>query len=339
VKNIITILISILISLLTVELFLRFFLPFPLSGSWRTQDFNGLLLNKKNLNTKHEYIVDEKIIRANYTFGNFHNRIYKGIDYDKSNPKILILGDSFTFGWLLNDEDTFIYKLANNKSHLDFINVSAGGWGTSDYLSYIENYCIEIKPKVILLFINNTDHERVINSNLYFLDKEMNLVKGKNKINKFKKILNEFFLYEFMIENSHLLQMLRSISNLQNIENQNKYRFNKESENRNFDKNITQVKKIYLKIDDEVNKCNSKVIFINLSWPFDVSNSHFKKINNEIFSFLEEKKFNLISLKDEMKTVSANLELYEIPVDKHPNSNANNFIYKTLIKKKLFKDH
>ena len=32
------------------------------------------------------------------------------------------------------------YKLANNKSHLDFINVSAGG-GDMYYLSYIENYC------------------------------------------------------------------------------------------------------------------------------------------------------------------------------------------------------
>ena len=176
-KNIFTILISILISLLTVELFLKFFLPFPLSGSWRTQDFNGLLLNKKNLKTKHEYIVDKKIIRANYTFGNFHNRIYEGIDYDKNNPRVLILGDSFTFGWLLNDQDTFIYKLANNKSHLDFINVSAGGWGTSDYLSYIENYCIEIKTKEILIFIKNTDHERVKNSKKYILDEEMKLVK------------------------------------------------------------------------------------------------------------------------------------------------------------------
>ena len=83
-----------------------------------------------------------------------------------------------------------------------------------------------------------------------------------------------------MIENSHLLQMLRSISNLQSIENQNKYRFNKENENRNFDKDITQVKKIYLKIIEEVNKCNSKVIFINLSWPLDVSNLHFKKQRN-----------------------------------------------------------
>ena len=142
-----------------------------------------------------------------------------------------------------------------------------------------------------------------------------------------------------MIENSHLLQMLRSISNLQSIENQNKYRFNKENENRNFDKDITQVKKIYLKIIEEVNKCNSKVIFINLSWPLDVSNLYFKKINNEIFSFFEEKKFNLISLKDEMKTVGPNLELYEIPVDKHPNNNANNLIYKALVKKKLFKNY
>ena len=70
----------------------------------------------------------------------------------------------------------------------------------------------------------------------------MKLVKRKNKINKFKKIL-KFFLYEFMIENSLYTNVI--ISNLQSIENQNKYRFNKENENRNFDKGITQVK-IYL---------------------------------------------------------------------------------------------
>ena len=152
---------------------------FSIEKSWRVQDQNGLLLNKKNIKTKHEYIVNDKIIRANYTFGEFNNRVYKKLGDKKNKPKVLVLGDSFTFGWLLNDQETFIYQLADHYKNFEFINVAAGGWGTSDYLSYIENYCKTIKPDIILLFLNHTDHERAVNSNLYLLNDKMKLEKGK----------------------------------------------------------------------------------------------------------------------------------------------------------------
>jgi hypothetical protein len=325
----------VILSLLIVEIFLRVFYPFPLSGSWRVQDKNGLLLNKNYITTKHEYILDSKTIRAYYKFGEFNNRIYKSLNYEQSKPKILVLGDSFTFGWLLNDEDTFVQKLSNKYKNLSFINSSAGGWGTSDFLSYIENYCEKISPNITYVFINNTDHERALNSKLYFLDEKNKLNKGYNLINKNKKKLNNILFYDFMIENSHLLQLFRSVLNIRNSDNQKNMR-KKTDDKLDYSKNLLMIKKIYKKMKIETKKCGSMLKLINLNWPLDVSNNYFKKMNKDIYDFLEISNFEYVSLKNEMNEIKNNLKFYEIPVDKHPNDHANKYIFDVLVKKKLF---
>ena len=60
-------------------------------------------------------------------------------------------------------------------------------------------------------------------------------------------------------------------------------------------------KKIYQKIDTQIDKCGSDYLFIDLGWPYDVTNNFFKKINKEIFKFLYSNNFNIISLKDKME--------------------------------------
>jgi hypothetical protein len=164
----------------------------------------------------------------------------------------------------------------------------------------------------------------------------MKLQQGKNKISKSKQRINNLFFYEFMIENSHLFQLLRSLLNLKYINKQQLIRETKPTQTKNILKNITQIKKIYQKIDLQIDKCGSNYLFIDLSWPYDISNNYFKKINKEIFNFLNNNNFNLISLNDEMKTINQNLINYEIPLDRHPNSAANNFIFQILKEKKLF---
>ena len=39
----------------------------------------------------------------------------------KNKDKILVLGESFTFGWLLRDEDTFVHKLQKDNLNYNFI--------------------------------------------------------------------------------------------------------------------------------------------------------------------------------------------------------------------------
>ena len=73
---------------------------------YRVYGKDGLLLNDKNNEAIHQF--EEREIK--YKFGSLHNRIY---EFEDKNNKILTLGDSFTFGWLIDDKDTFIYKLNN----------------------------------------------------------------------------------------------------------------------------------------------------------------------------------------------------------------------------------
>ena len=85
------------------------------------------------------------------------------------------------------------------------------------------------------------------------------------------------------------------------------------------------------KLNDDAKNCNTNLHFVNLSWPFDVSNNHFKKINKEIFSYLEQE-FSYYSFKNEIKIVKNKLHLYEIPEDKHPNKKGNELFFNLLLK-------
>ena len=105
-KNIFLLFISIFLTLCSLEILVRIYFPQELTTPFRVYGKDGLLLNDKNNEAIHQF--EERKIK--YKFGSLHNRIY---EFEDKNNKILTLGDSFTFGWLIDDKDTFIYKLNN----------------------------------------------------------------------------------------------------------------------------------------------------------------------------------------------------------------------------------
>ena len=140
-KNFLLIIFSTFFGILILELFLLFFMPQERNGSWRIQDKSGTYFNIKNQSARHEFFGKYETISINYNFGEFHNRIYKNLLINQNNPKILIVGDSNIFGWLLPDNNTFIYKLQEKFVNYNFINASAGGWSDIDSLNYIKKFC------------------------------------------------------------------------------------------------------------------------------------------------------------------------------------------------------
>jgi hypothetical protein len=209
IKNVSTVIISLSLSLLIAESIIRILYPQDLSGSWRTRDEYGLLMNKSEGASFQSF--GER--RADYHFDNFGVRSSLVND---SNPesKVLVLGDSFTFGWLLNIEDTYIELLAQaNKQHT-FINAAAGGWGAADYTAYLETYCSKIKPDITLIVMNADDIGRMLSSKLYAYNSDSKLVtRSKYELTRrdlLKSKLNAFPLYSYFIENSHLFSLARS---------------------------------------------------------------------------------------------------------------------------------
>ena len=118
---------------------------------------------------------------------------------------------------LLNKEDTFVHLLQTyadkefGVSKFQFLNAAAGGWGTSDYVAYIDDFGELIDPDIILVFINTDDIGRSVKKNYQLtLDKGSYDLKRKHMgYSKLKQIVNRIPGYELLLENSHLMQLTR----------------------------------------------------------------------------------------------------------------------------------
>lgn len=217
-KKLILLIVSSVISAVLVEIVIRLVMPQDLSGSWRIQTEEGLKVNKSSGFAQHQH--GDRIVR--YSFSAPHLRG----PLEKRGKTILTLGDSFTFGWLLNDEFTYVNLIQKQLDQTfgngaaTLWNASAGGWGTADHVAYVEKFGEQISPDMILLFINADDFNRAHRSGLWRVDQNSKrLLPQKQPVNKFKQIVSGIPLYQFVLENSHLMQISRKVFLYRNAPN------------------------------------------------------------------------------------------------------------------------
>lgn len=327
-KNILLAIFSIFFTLIFIEIILELFFPQSKSGSWRIQDEDtGTYLNIKNERSQHQFLGKKEKIKVEYNFGSFHNRILQGQNSELKD-KILILGDSHIFGWLLKDEETFVYQLQNEYKNKFLVNASAGGFSDIDSLNYMKKFCKLIHPKKILFFL---EVDRSIASNLLKLDENSELIIKNVEINKVKKKINSYKFINYLIERLNFMQILRKAyintnkKNLINFVDTGKL-------NKNLHIEIIKFMKLIEKINLESERCGSEIIYIDLGWVKKDSNS---EIKNQVFKNLEmlnEK--NLIkffSLYNDLTKIRLNQNYYKLE-EGHPNKLANNLFYLSISK-------
>lgn len=268
-----------------------------------------------------------------YSFGEYNNRIYKNLLVDQSSEKILILGDLFTFGWLLNDEDTFVYNLQKKFINKFFLNSASGGWGTADHLKYLQMYCKKINPKEVWIFVNNSDIDRSIRSNLYDIDNDRKLIELNPKLSlsqKIKVLANSVSFYNFLLENFHSIQLIR-IFFTQTPEHNTT--FNKKHKFFNDPNSFGKILFIELKKKTELCKSDLKIFYI--SWPILEKSS----TNTQNFINLTEKenfyskndiKFYNLKYSKHMADVKKNVHYYSLNVG-HPNKLGNEKIFLSVL--------
>ena len=217
-----------ILTILFIEISSRIFFPQALSTSWRVLNSDGLLVNRKNSSALHQGFQTEII---KYEFGNLHNRISKNEIESHNKCKYLVLGDSFTFGWLVNYEQTFVNliekKINANRlqdNRISFLNSASPGYGIADYVSFIEGNKSNLqKFNGVILFINASDAWRATNSKLFTLDKNSNLIEQKNYSSHkstqgfFKRKSKKFVshnkinkIYKLSLKKSNFLRLLRN---------------------------------------------------------------------------------------------------------------------------------
>jgi len=323
-QNIALVLTSVLIALLLAEFITRSFFPQNLSGSWRVEHDSGLALNKEGGVSNNQ--AGERLV--SYRFGEYHSRkTEKQESLQKETPKLLVLGDSFTFGVYLPDGKTYVDKLQEHfQNEYEIINAAVGGWGTADYAKYIEIFCDKIKPEQIFIFLSFGDIDRSVISSLYTLNDEDQIEAGQNhKKSKLKIYLNKSPLYQFFLENSHLVQMARKAF-LNYFIVGARLRPSIEAV-QDFDRSLMLGKKLFLKIKNDAKQCGAELKVFNIAWEGIVLQS---ELDDNTMHFLHETSkerffpkhgitfFDLTNTKA-MEEVIANKEKFIINKDEHPN--------------------
>lgn len=190
-----------LIFLVILEFVFRLFSPQDLSGSWRTISEKGYMLNKASWESKHE--LHGRV--AHYKFNRFHQR---APEVNKDSYTVLTLGDSFTFGWLLEEDKTYVGLIQSyadkevGKDKIQVLNAGAGGWGLADFYDYLTEYGDSVRPNMVLVYFNTDDIGRSLNRAKYF--------NSNSKGASLKKKFNDSKMYQWFLEHSHLVQWVRN---------------------------------------------------------------------------------------------------------------------------------
>ena len=202
--------ISLVVSLVFCEIVVRIVAPQNLTGLCFEQTNKGLYVNRSKGSVKAQY--GSRIVRYNYFYPHLRDTPLR-----EGGIKILTVGDSFTFGVLLDKADvitSYLQRYADKEFGKDkfiFLNAATGGWGTADYVAFIEDFGEEIKPNIILVMINIDDIGRSVISKLFSFAPETNLGLKRNILimDKFKESIHSIPEYEWLLEHSHLAQLVR----------------------------------------------------------------------------------------------------------------------------------
>lgn len=191
--------VTLLILLVIVEFLVRWLAPQELSGTWTSLSEKGYIINKYSWESQHVHLDR----RVRYRFNSQHLR---GEEPDSTAYKILCLGDSFTFGWLLEEDKTYVgllnqFAARDMKQKVQFMNGGTGGWGAADYRDFLEEFGDGIRPDMVLVFFNGGDLQRSLHRNQFNMNESGNV--------GFKKRLDRSSLYQWLLEHSHLTQWLR----------------------------------------------------------------------------------------------------------------------------------
>ena len=329
-KNFALLIVTLILSLLVVELFFRIFYPINMQ-SWYAERISekNFVVNKKN------YI--HKIERwnwkyyAKYTFGKYRNRTTQPMEDKKD--KILILGDSFTFGLYLKDKDTYINKLQNKFNEYNLINSSVPGWSLEDYYLFTKNFCKIVNPKKIIVILNDGDLGRIRQPAI---------------IERSKSLKEKYLFYRILIENVMTFAFLRDkIYELyKNINIKNKIQKIEQSEKKfegtaiEFKPDIAKLiisdaKRIFLDLKLVSNDCNALLYIINLGWIKEENDDVIKKYPKLLFIKNEKDFFknNVINFYDNtnfLQDVHFNKEKFIIKNEGHPNELGAEKIFQSL---------
>jgi len=212
-SNIGAMLLSTLVMLIVAELIIRFFVPQKLAPVKFVYDKDIGLIHVPHMKGSESYPGVYDIEFSNGADG--FRTSYKGTVPDFINKKIMLIGDSFTYGAGVNDEETFAYQLQEMllEDSVQIINAGAEGRGTDRALRAYQHYKDKYQPNTVIFFAHYNDIADNIREEYFEVVNDSTLnAKSFEHLTGGKKVwLQESRLYNWLISNSHFFALLKKV--------------------------------------------------------------------------------------------------------------------------------
>jgi len=131
----------------------------------------------------------------NEVLGNINSKGFRGPDKTFEKPygiiRVAFLGDSFTLGIGVKDEDTlparFEHKMRSGRNNIEVLNFGVSGTSTKQQIELLERYAIKFEPDVVVIVIFLNDANRI--GTIRFFSRPQVLA----EIRKYSFFINAFF--------------------------------------------------------------------------------------------------------------------------------------------------
>lgn len=202
---------AIVVSLAIAEIAMRVAMPQQLSGSWMADSGSGYDINRPGATARH--VFGDRAVRYRINQAGF-----RGGPLDDARFRVLVLGDSVTFGWLLNEADAYVTQIGARatqsfgKGSVALMNGAVGGWSTAEYVAFFEDRGTSIPPpSAVLVFLSGDETRRTVVSGLWKLSDGHPERVPKVRPKQTYRSLNRLPGYTFLIEHSHLANFARRV--------------------------------------------------------------------------------------------------------------------------------
>ncbi|MFA6292707.1 MAG: GDSL-type esterase/lipase family protein [Victivallales bacterium] len=264
---------STLLCLLAAEIVIRIFFPQQDSMRWFVSDPDYGYLNRKSFSQDYVYSKTGFLMRVRTnSLGHRGPEPDKAILGDKDATRILLIGDSFTFGYGVENEDHFgtllEQKLRDKGRKCTVLNSGVAGWGSLQALNYARDHFEQFRPDIVIYTFcgNDADDDIRFTSDKSLTDREKGLFYFPGKI----FIRDHSHLYRLIVEkfriSIHAFALKRKIRKSGDSD----VKVDTQSASLVIDDQWTGIAKNIRKFSDDFLKFNPKGIFIvEASSPWD----------------------------------------------------------------------
>ena len=160
--SLIVVIISLLAILIILEIGIRIFYPQADSSQWFESSPEYGYFTKRNFSQDLSFPRDDFVMHVQTNSFGHRYKEYNSAEFtDKRYKKVLLLGDSFMFGYGVNMEDhiaTHIDHQLNDTNNLfTIINAGVDGWSTIQEVTYARDHFRLLNPDIIVLFFCGDD--------------------------------------------------------------------------------------------------------------------------------------------------------------------------------------